>query len=125
MADNTGGIGTPKSTMTCIRINHINDGSRTPPALPTPIVKNVHMLTAGDIAGIVIGVVVAASLLAGFAFWFWRRQKRNRLPIAPTRRLVQQTTQLLRHVWKKAVKTDSASFRRLQEHWGQRQLHPS
>lgn len=35
-------------------------------------------LTAGDIAGIAVGVVAAVALVTGLAFWLWRRHKRSK-----------------------------------------------
>lgn len=74
-------IGTAKTIATCIRADHINAGSWDPPALPapTPIKYGSGGLGGGAIAGIVVGVVVGVALIvAGLAFWLWRKRRSAR-----------------------------------------------
>lgn len=61
--------------MTCLRANDVKIDSRIPAALPAA--KAVHFpgqQSPGTIAGIVIGCMLAVSILVGAGWWFWRKQ---------------------------------------------------
>ena len=74
--DATQSIGTASSKLACVHADHVNPGSRTPALAPTPTpIRIGNGVSAGAIAGIVVGVVVAVALIAGGAFWFWRRRR--------------------------------------------------
>jgi type IV secretory pathway VirB10-like protein len=66
--------------MSCLRATQVQPGSQTPPAAPTPTPLGGGGLSGGAIAGIVVGVVVGVALIAGLAFWFWRRRRAQRKP---------------------------------------------
>lgn len=64
--------------LSCLHINHINEGSYVPPAEPTPTStsdSSSDALSGGTIAGIVVGVILAILLICGIGFWFWRKRK--------------------------------------------------
>ena len=67
------------STMRCSRTKNFSQGSRVSAPLPkgTPYSYGSG-LSGGAIAGIVVGVVVFVAIIASMAFWFWRRQRRQR-----------------------------------------------
>ena len=53
-----------------------------PPRLPKP--PPLHTgLSKGDIAGIAVGSVAGAALVAGLAFWLFCRRRRSRKPKEP------------------------------------------
>lgn len=64
--------------MACPHVTRVNPGSESvpPPASPTPLGSGG--LSGGAIAGIVVGVVVGLALIAGAAFWFWRRSRKSK-----------------------------------------------
>lgn len=65
--------------MACPHVSRVNPGSETVPAAPSPTpVGSGGGLSGGAIAGIVVGVVVGVGLIAGAAFWFWRRSKKSK-----------------------------------------------
>lgn len=62
------------ATMTCIKAGDVKADSRGPPALPAA--KAVHFpgeLSRGAIAGIVVGTVLGAVVLAGVGWWIWKK----------------------------------------------------
>lgn len=66
--------------MSCPRAKSVQPGSETPakaPA-PTPLSSGASGLSGGAIAGIVVGTVLGLALIAGAAFWFWRRNKKSK-----------------------------------------------
>nr|POF06985.1 hypothetical protein CFP56_31609 [Quercus suber] len=67
------------SELTCMHIDTINPGSYVPPPLAEPpTVDDGNGLSAGAIAGVVIGVLFAIALIGGIVFWLWRRRKATR-----------------------------------------------
>ena len=76
-----------QSVVSCLHINHYNEGSRVPPVYqkPKPSKSKTskskshkhHGLSGGAIAGIVVGTLAGAAIIAGVAFWLWRRKRRN------------------------------------------------
>lgn len=67
-----------------MRANHVNPGSKKPLTPPAPKPLGSGGLSGGAIAGIVVGVVVGVALVAGAAFWFWRRRRAQRKQAATT-----------------------------------------
>lgn len=67
---------TTTSHLTCVHIDHFNEGAKAAPPMPSPTGQGKG-LTGGDIAGIVIGVLAAVAIIAGVAFWFLRSRKRK------------------------------------------------
>lgn len=57
--------------LACLHVANYTAGSRVPPPFPAP---PSNSLGGGQITGIVIGTVFGALLLAGLAFWWWRRR---------------------------------------------------
>jgi hypothetical protein len=71
-------ISASSSKMRCLRATNVSPGSEKPIAAPTPTPLGSGGLSGGAIAGIVVGVVAGVALIAGAAFWFWRRRKAQR-----------------------------------------------
>jgi hypothetical protein len=71
-------IGTASSKMGCLHVTDVSPGSEKPLAAPTPTPVGSGGLSGGAIAGIVVGVVVGVALIAGAAFWVWRRRRAQR-----------------------------------------------
>lgn len=71
-------IADASSRIACVHATNINPGSEklvTPPS-PTPV--GSKGLSGGAIAGIVVGVVLGVAVIAGAAFWFWRKRRVSR-----------------------------------------------
>lgn len=64
------------SRMTCVRLDHWNEGADRVPPQPSPPSTH-HGLSGGDIAGIVVGCVAVVAIAVGTGFWFWRRRRRQ------------------------------------------------
>lgn len=71
-------IGSSSSRVACLRANKVNPGSEKPAAAPTPTPLGSGGLSGGAIAGVVVGVLAGVALIAGAAFWFWRRRRAQR-----------------------------------------------
>ena len=63
------------SKLGCLRAKHLTPGSEKPIKAPAPTPIGSGGLSGGAIAGIVVGVVVGVALIAGAAFWFWRKRR--------------------------------------------------
>ena len=71
-------ISSSSSKMRCLRATNVSPTSEKPAAAPTPTPLGSGGLSGGAIAGIVVGVLAGVALIAGAAFWFWRRRKSQR-----------------------------------------------
>ena len=71
-------IGDTSSKMQCLHATHVNPTSEKPLTAPAPTPLGSGGLSGGAIAGIVVGVVVGIALIAGLAFWFWRKRRTQR-----------------------------------------------
>ena len=66
-----------KANLQCLRADRVSPGSKTVPAAPDPTPLYGNKLSGVAIAGIVIGVLAGVALIAGLAFFFWRKRRRN------------------------------------------------
>lgn len=77
-------VGKASSKMTCLRVTHYNSGSRVPVSRgePTPvqmISAGSTKLSKGEMAGVVVAVVVGFGLLvAAFVMWWLHRKRASR-----------------------------------------------
>lgn len=71
-----GSITSAKANLQCMRAFHVNAGAETPSAAPAPT-PLYGGLSGGEKAGIAVGVIVGIALLAGMAYFYWRRRRRT------------------------------------------------
>ena len=72
-------IAEASSKLSCIHATNVNPGSEKPIAAPSPTpVGSGGGLSGGAIAGIVVGAVLGVGLIAGAAYWFWRRRRASK-----------------------------------------------